>query len=65
MLGVAGLATHPQKAMLQPTTFEKFFEFPLHITRQFPSLFCHERCERRVILVDDLIEKGLLRPKGW
>ena len=46
--------------MLQQSTFQKFFEFPLHITRQFPALFCHERCERRVIFIDDLIEKGLL-----
>jgi hypothetical protein len=60
MLGVAGLAAHLQKAMIQPTTFQKIFKYPLHISRQFLSLLCHKRCERRVILIDDLIEKGLL-----
>jgi len=62
VLGMAGLAAHPQKAVFQPTTFQKFFKFPLHISRQFLSLLCHERCERRVLLVNDLIEQGLLGP---
>ena len=48
--------------MFQPAAIEKFLKFPLHVTRQFFALFCHKRCERRVILVDELIEKGLLRP---
>src|SRR5574344_3063638 len=46
--------------MLQPPALEKFFKFPLHIARQFLSLLCHKRSECRVILVNDLIEKGLL-----
>jgi len=62
MLGVTGLAAHPQKAVFQPAAFQKFFEFSLYIVRQFPALFCHKRCERRVILIDDLIEQRLLRP---
>ena len=37
MLRVAGLAAHPQKAVFQPATFQKFFEFPLYITRQYPA----------------------------
>lgn len=40
VFSMARLAAHPQKAMLQPATFQKFFEFPLHITRQFPALLC-------------------------
>src|SRR5574343_1426601 len=46
--------------MLQPPALEKFFKFPLHIARQFLSLLCHKRSECRLILVNDLIEKGLL-----
>src|SRR5574338_787145 len=46
--------------MLQPPALEKFFKFPLHIARQCLSLLCHKRSECRVILVNDLIEKGLL-----
>ena len=57
---MARLAAHPQKAMLQPAIFQKLFEFPLHIARQFPALLRHQRCGRRVILSDDLIEQGLL-----
>lgn len=64
MLGVVRFAAHPQKAVFQLATLEKFFKLPLRITRQFLSLLCHKRCERRVILIDDLIEKGLLGTMG-
>lgn len=30
VLGMAGLAAHPQKTMFQPAAFEKFLKFPLH-----------------------------------
>ena len=60
MLGVARLAAHPQKTVLQPAALQEIFELTSHITRQFPALFCHERGERWVMLVNDLIEKGLL-----
>lgn len=59
---MTGLTAHPQKAMLQPATFQKFFEFPLHITRQFPALFRQMASERRVVFFDDPIEQGLLGP---
>lgn len=59
---MAGLAAHPQKTVFQPATSEKFLKFPLYIARQFPALLCHERSERRVILVNYLIEQGLLGP---
>ncbi len=65
VLSETRLAAHPQKAMFQPATFEKFFKFPLHIARQFPALFCYMRCERRVLLVNDLIEKSLLGAVTW
>lgn len=38
----------------------EILQIPLHIARQFLSLLCHKRSECRVILVNDLIEKGLL-----
>ena len=62
MLGVTRRAAHPQKAMVQPTTFEVILEFPLHVTRQGRALRRHVRNECRVVLFDDPIEKGLLGP---
>ncbi len=54
------LATYPQKAMVQPTTFEVILELALHIAGQFTALLRQMSRERRVILVDDPIEQGLL-----
>ena len=38
LLGVTRLAVHPQKAMVQPTTFEVILELALHIAEQFTAL---------------------------
>jgi len=38
VLGVTRLAAHPQKAMVQPTTFEVILELALHIAGQFTAL---------------------------
>lgn len=54
------LAAHPQKAMVQQTTFEEILEFALHIARRFPALLRQMSGERRVVFFDDLIEKSLL-----
>jgi len=56
------LAAHAQKAMFQATALEVIIEFPLHIQGNRTALLLHERQEMRVILVDNLVEKRLLRP---
>jgi hypothetical protein len=38
VLGVTRLATYPQKAMVQPTTFEVILELESHIAGQFTAL---------------------------
>jgi hypothetical protein len=56
------LATHTQKAMLQTTALEVIVEFSLHIQGNKTAPLLHECQEMRVILVDNLVEKRLLRP---
>ena len=49
LLGVTRLAVHPQKAMVQPTTFEVILELALHIAEQFTALLLPDaRLRRRV-----------------
>lgn len=61
VLGAMGLAACLQKAVFQPAAFEVVLELTLYIVRHLPAMLrrmCHE-C--RVVLIDDLIAKGLLR----
>jgi len=62
VLGMTRLAPHPQEAVFQPPAFEVALEFSLHITRQFPALLSQVGSERRIILLNDPIEQGLLGP---
>ena len=48
--------------MFQATALEVVVEFSLHIQGNRTALLLHERQELRVILVDNLVEKCLLRP---
>ncbi len=59
---MAGLATHPQKAVLQASAFEIRLELPLHVVRQRPARPGHVFNEPRVVLLDDPVEQGLLGP---
>jgi len=61
MLCLATLAAHAQKAVLKPTEFEVVLEFLFDITRQIGLLRFEVLLECRVIFVNDLIKKGLLR----
>jgi len=38
MLGVAGLAAHPQKAVFETAAFQVVLELAVHVIRQFPAL---------------------------
>jgi hypothetical protein len=60
MLGVAGVATYPQEAVLQPATSQIVLEFTLHVIRQRPALAGHEVDKLWVVLIDDPVEQGLL-----
>jgi len=62
VLGMAGVAAHAQKAMLQATAAEVVLEFPLHVRRQRAFLLGHVGDERRVVLLDDLVEERTLGP---
>jgi len=62
VLGVARLAAQPQEPVLQTAAFQVIVELPLDIVRQFPTLLRQMGDERRVMLFDDPIEKGLLGP---
>lgn len=62
VLGVTRLAAHPQEAVFQPAAFEVILKLALHIARQLPALLRQMGSERRIILVDDPIEQGLLGP---
>ena len=48
--------------MLQPTAAQVVLEFPLHVLRQRALLLGHVGDERRVVLLDDLIEERVLGP---
>jgi hypothetical protein len=60
MLGVTGLAAHPQKPVLETAAFEVILELASDIRRQLPALLHQMGSEYRVILIDDPIEKHLL-----
>jgi len=59
---VARLAAHPQESVRQTAALKIVLEFALDIARQFPALLRQMSGERRVMLFDDPIEKGLLGP---
>jgi hypothetical protein len=48
---------HPQKAVFQPAAFEVIGKFLFHMQGQGLALLGHHIPKRRVILIDDLIEK--------
>ncbi len=58
MLGMAGLAAHPQEPVLAAPAFEVFIELPLDIPRQCASLSHQMRLERGVVFFDELIQEG-------
>ena len=62
MLGMAGVAAHPQKAMLQAAAAQVVVEFLLHLVRQRALLLGHMGDERRVVLLEDLVEEPVLGP---
>ena len=62
MLGVTGLAAHPQKPVLETVAFQVVLELAVHVIRQFPALFRQMASERRVVFFDDPLEQGLLGP---
>jgi hypothetical protein len=62
VLGMAGVATHPQKSVLEATALEVSLEFLLHIVRQGPALPGQELDERRVVLRNDALEQRVLGP---
>jgi len=58
MLGMAGLAAHPQEPVIEAPAFEVFIELPLDIPRQCASLSRQMRLEREVVFFDELIQEG-------
>lgn len=52
-------ALHPQKAVLQPAAFEVIGKFLLYVQGQGLALHDHHIPKRRVLPLDDLIEKRL------
>jgi hypothetical protein len=62
VLSVARVAAHPQKAMLQASAAQVVLEFPLHLVRQRAFLLGRQDGERRVALLDDLVEQRVLGP---
>jgi len=62
VLGMAALAAHPQKAVLETPALELVFELPLNVARQRPVLGRQLGSEGQVVLFDDPVEQGLLGP---
>jgi hypothetical protein len=61
-------ALHPQEAMLQSAAFEVVGKFLLYAQGQVLDLRVHHIPEYRVVPLDDVIEKRLLRSMtliGW
>ena len=52
-------AAHAQEPVFQAATLEVIIEFPLDIRRQGRAMCGHVVYKRRVMLRDDLVEKGL------
>jgi hypothetical protein len=48
--------------MLQAPAAQLVLAFPLHAVRQGAFLLAHQGGERRVLLLDDLVEERLLGP---
>ncbi len=46
--------------MFESAALEKFFKFPLYITRRFLALLCHKSCKCRLNLIDDSVEQRLI-----
>jgi hypothetical protein len=65
VFGVAGFASHPQKAMFQPPAFEVILEFALDIPGQGYASLRQMGAEFRVILFNNPIEKRLLGPVAF
>jgi hypothetical protein len=52
MSGMAGVAAHPQKSMLQAPAAQIVLELPLHVVRQGAFPLGHQGGERRGVLLD-------------
>jgi len=61
MLGVTGLAAHPQETLLEPAALEVILELLLDIPRQGPTLLRQVGLERGIVFLDKLIKEGALR----
>jgi len=62
MLGMAVLATYPQETVFGTATFQVLLERTLDIARQYTAPRRQMGGESRVVLFDNLIQKGLFRP---
>ena len=52
---------HPDEPVFQSTAFQKVVEFLFYVKWQWSALLLHRSGKGRVVLLDDLIEKCLLR----
>jgi len=62
MLGMAVLTTYPQETVFETATFQVLLERTLDIARQYTAPRRQMGGESRVVLFDNLIQKGLFRP---
>lgn len=60
MLGVTGLAAHPQKPVIETAALQVVLELEVHVIRQFPALLRPMVSKRRAVCFDDPIAQGLL-----
>jgi hypothetical protein len=61
LLGMTVRTAHAQEAMFETAALEVLIEFAHYILRQGRALRGQLACKRRVVLRDDLVEKGLFR----
>jgi len=61
VLGVTGIAAHPQKAVLEAPALEVSLQLLRDIRGEVRALRSQVRLERRVVFLDDLIEERALR----
>ena len=59
LLGMAVRAAQAQEAVFQTATLQESIEFPRNILRQSRVASGHVVCKHGVVLLDELIEKGL------
>ena len=59
-LVLAAFALNPQETAFQPAAVEEVLELPAYIARQAPALGGQLRAKYRVVLLDELIQQGVL-----